>query len=199
LQHSCQFLHSRVSCRKQFAGRIVARPAARQTRSSVEQRCNASMGLGFTDGLILPRTSQPQIETPPNSYGLSIRQMAALGLSDDSIAKPLEANEVCKHLQQQLRKLGLQVSLHTCRPTLTCFSFLQESITAKACYSSDKVHENTRVTPRMGAGTGAAPGQAPPDLPSLLLDGRICYIGMPVSLCFCMLTATVLLCVLSAV
>ena len=32
----------------------------------------------------------------------------------------------------------------------------------------------------MNAGTGAAPGQAPPDLPSLLLDGRICYIGMPV-------------------
>lgn len=28
-----------------------------------------------------------------------------------------------------------------------------------------------------------APGQAPPDLPSLLLDGRICYIGMPVSAC----------------
>ena len=25
-----------------------------------------------------------------------------------------------------------------------------------------------------------APGQAPPDLPSLLLDGRICYIGMAV-------------------
>lgn len=24
-----------------------------------------------------------------------------------------------------------------------------------------------------------APGRAPPDLPSLLLDGRICYIGMP--------------------
>ena len=34
----------------------------------------------------------------------------------------------------------------------------------------------------MAAGTGAAPGQAPPDLPSLLLDGRICYIGMPVSI-----------------
>jgi hypothetical protein len=32
----------------------------------------------------------------------------------------------------------------------------------------------------MAAGTGAAPGQAPPDLPSLLLDGRICYIGMAV-------------------
>ena len=102
LQHSCQFLHSRVSCRKQFAGQIVARTAARQTRRSVEQRCNASMGLGFTDGLILPRTSQPQIESPPNSYGLSIRQMAALGLSHNSIAKPLEANEVCKRLQRQL-------------------------------------------------------------------------------------------------
>jgi hypothetical protein len=35
----------------------------------------------------------------------------------------------------------------------------------------------------MSAGTGAAPGQAPPDLPSLLLDGRICYIGMPVRTC----------------
>ncbi len=32
---------------------------------------------------------------------------------------------------------------------------------------------------KMSAGTGAAPGQAPPDLPSLLLDARICYIGMP--------------------
>jgi hypothetical protein len=32
----------------------------------------------------------------------------------------------------------------------------------------------------MSAGTGASPGQVPPDLPSLLLDARICYIGMPV-------------------
>jgi hypothetical protein len=30
-----------------------------------------------------------------------------------------------------------------------------------------------------------APGQAPPDLPSLLLDGRICYIGMPVGGVLC--------------
>lgn len=95
LQHSCQFLHSSVSCRKQFAGRIVSRPASRQNRNHAQQRCRASMGLGFTDGLILPRTSQPQIETPTNSYGLSSRQMAALGLTDDSIARPMEANEVC--------------------------------------------------------------------------------------------------------
>lgn len=52
------------------------------------------MGLGFTDGLILPRSSEPKLEVPTNSYGLSTRQMAALGLTEDSIAKPLEANEV---------------------------------------------------------------------------------------------------------
>ena len=36
----------------------------------------------------------------------------------------------------------------------------------------------TRQSVRMAVDT-KAPGQAPPDLPSLLLDGRICYIGMP--------------------
>ena len=36
----------------------------------------------------------------------------------------------------------------------------------------------TRRPARMAVDT-KAPGQAPPDLPSLLLDGRICYIGMP--------------------
>ena len=47
-----------------------------------------------------------------------------------------------------------------------------------------------RVATRMSAGTGAAPGQAPPDLPSLLLDGRICYIGMPVSVLDMLLACT---------
>ncbi len=51
---------------------------------------------------------------------------------------------------------------------------------AKAFYCGDDVQPNQRIATRMAAGTGAAPGQAPPDLPSLLLDGRICYIGMPV-------------------
>ena len=59
----------------------------------------------------------------------------------------------------------------------------QELITAKAFYAGDEVVEGSpRVATTMSAGTGAAPGQAPPDLPSLLLDGRICYIGMPVTL-----------------
>ncbi len=100
---------------------------------------------------------------------------------------------------QAFAAAALRSGLQVCRLNSEILSIEQESITAKACYSSDKVHENTRVTPRMGAGTGAAPGQAPPDLPSLLLDGRICYIGMPVSLCFCLLTTIVLLYVLSGV
>jgi len=58
---------------------------------------------------------------------------------------------------------------------------MQELLRAKAFYVGDEVNSNTRIATRMSAGTGAAPGQAPPDLPSLLLDGRICYIGMPVS------------------
>ena len=175
LQHSCQFLHSRVTSRKHFAGKTVATPAARQSRVHA-QACQVNMGLGFTDGLILPRTSQPEIETP-SSYGLSTRQMAALGLTDASIAKPLEADEASFSMAGFTTNCLAGVGQ---RLMVTCA--VQASITAKACYSSDKVHENTRVTTRMGAGTGAAPGQAPPDLPSLLLDGRICYIGMPVRL-----------------
>jgi len=68
---------------------------------------------------------------------------------------------------------------------------MQELLRAKAFYVGDEVNSNTRVATRMSAGTGAAPGQAPPDLPSLLLDGRICYIGMPVSgaVSMCVLTS----------
>ena len=55
----------------------------------------------------------------------------------------------------------------------------QESLRAKAFYVGDEVSETRRQSTRMAVDT-KAPGQAPPDLPSLLLDGRICYIGMPV-------------------
>ena len=45
-------------------------------------------------------------------------------------------------------------------------------------------HRCTAPRPRLQVARMAvdtkAPGQAPPDLPSLLLDGRICYIGMAV-------------------
>lgn len=62
-----------------------------------------------------------------------------------------------------------------------CLLVAQESLRAVNYYGGDKIMANSRqeVT-MMAAGTGAAPGQVPPDLPSLLLDARICYIGMPV-------------------
>ena len=57
----------------------------------------------------------------------------------------------------------------------------QESLRAKSFYVGDAVTETARQVVRMGGAVDTkAPGQAPPDLPSLLLDGRICYIGMPV-------------------
>lgn len=52
-------------------------------------------------------------------------------------------------------------------------------LTSKAHLSGEVVSDNTRVATRMYAGRPAS--QAPPDLPSLLLDGRIVYIGMPAS------------------
>ena len=39
-----------------------------------------------------------------------------------------------------------------------------------------------------GGGGSARPRTAPPDLPSLLLDARICYLGMPVRLLHVLLT-----------
>jgi hypothetical protein len=59
----------------------------------------------------------------------------------------------------------------------------QESLRAKAYYGGDEGRVNVtayhRVETKMAA-SSSIPGQAPPDLPSLLLDGRICYIGMAV-------------------
>jgi hypothetical protein len=54
-------------------------------------------------------------------------------------------------------------------------------LTARNHYVGDFVETDmpTKRPARMAVDT-KAPGQAPPDLPSLLLDGRICYIGMPV-------------------
>jgi len=73
----------------------------------------------------------------------------------------------------------------SCAILPTCLSLVapaapQEALRAKAFYVGDEVTETKRQVARMAVDT-KAPGQAPPDLPSLLLDGRICYIGMPVS------------------
>lgn len=89
-------------------------------------------------------------ETDPE-FGLTTRQMAALGLG-------------------QHGHRGLIMD----EPDAA-------SLTAKAFYCGDeKVGNATRMVTRMSAGGyGGGPGSAPPDLPSLLLDARICYIGMP--------------------
>ena len=62
---------------------------------------------------------------------------------------------------------------------------LQALLSAKAYYSGykpfDVKGETTsarHMETRMAARSGRSP---PPDLPSLLLDGRIVYLGMPVS------------------
>jgi ATP-dependent Clp protease protease subunit len=82
-------------------------------------------------------------------YGLSVKQMEVLGLTGAAPAAFMGA-----------------------APDAA-------SLSARAFYVGDQpVTATTRQATRMAVDT-KAPGQAPPDLPSLLLDGRICYIGMP--------------------
>lgn len=97
------------------------------------------------------------------------RDIQDLSRSHDA-SRPLPWS-LCK--QAPLLKTLLSSLYLLCHP-------VQELMRAKAFYCGDDVQPNHRIATRMAAGTGAAPGQAPPDLPSLLLDGRICYIGMPV-------------------
>ncbi|CAL8464891.1 g4426 [Coccomyxa elongata] len=109
------------------------------------------MGIGFHPEEASTSSASdlsPDIIIPKSAYGLSTRQIAALGFTDPDVVQQRGAPD-------------------------------PELMRAKAFYCGDDVQPNQRIATRMAAGTGAAPGQAPPDLPSLLLDGRICYIGMP--------------------
>ena len=116
--------------------------------------------------------------------GLTEQQMAILGIASrlpESQAEPSPVRPVLRKLAKQ--KWTRLVDLRYARTRRHVRCCTQELITAKAFYAGDEVVEGSpRVATTMSAGTGAAPGQAPPDLPSLLLDGRICYIGMPVTL-----------------
>ena len=62
---------------------------------------------------------------------------------------------------------------------------LQMAISAKAAYASQPVtttagHRTATTMRSAGGGGGRRRGKSPPDLPSMLLDSRICFIGMPV-------------------
>ena len=161
------------------------------------------MGIGFQPEAPSTSGAQPEsrIVIPKSAYGLSTRQIAAMGISDPDVAQrigPIDPVWPAPHLPRwlvlstyplkcSLRRgsvwlchPGHALSSHTPRQPQKCLSPAQASLRAKAFYVGDEVEPNQRIATRMAAGTGAAPGQAPPDLPSLLLDGRICYIGMPV-------------------
>ena len=164
------------------------------------------MGIGFQPEAPSTSGAEPasRIVIPKSAYGLSTRQIAALGISDPDVAQrvgPIAPVRLLLHrasvphclsscpvncslrrVPQPTRYIVLDTCCHSmhfavpenARPPA------QASLRAKAFYVGDEVEPNQRIATRMAAGTGAAPGQAPPDLPSLLLDGRICYIGMPV-------------------
>ena len=66
--------------------------------------------------------------------------------------------------------------------TIAC---LQMAISAKAAYAAQPVtttagHRTATTMRSAGGGGGRRRGKSPPDLPSMLLDSRICFIGMPV-------------------
>jgi hypothetical protein len=92
---------------------------------------------------------------------------------------PPVACPVLSCLRSHAQPNRLPVHDASVNPSILPCCVQQESLRAKAFYVGDEVSETKRQSTRMAVDT-KAPGQAPPDLPSLLLDGRICYIGMPV-------------------
>lgn len=98
-------------------------------------------------------TSPPLVVPPPKAlFGLSPSQMGALGLVGGAAASRTRLSR-------------------------------QAAVSARASYSQEVPslsHPPPRaVTAMRASGGGGGPAQAPPDLPSLLLNARICYLGMP--------------------
>ncbi|GAB4813262.1 hypothetical protein N2152v2_000308 [Parachlorella kessleri] len=128
------------------------RVCKRQRLQQRQQQCHASMGISFTEDF---QTAQ----TPASSKAeLLLPSSPEFGLS-----------------VKQMGLLGL-----TNQGVAQVPEVKAELLTARCHYVGDFVETNspTRRPASMAVDT-KAPGQAPPDLPSLLLDGRICYIGMP--------------------
>ena len=84
-----------------------ARPAARARRGA--QAVVASMGLGFhvgqpgPSGLVAPQ--EPQLLLPEHDYGLSVKQMQVLGLTDDATGFGARLPEV-KAVSAAARPIG---------------------------------------------------------------------------------------------
>ncbi|RMZ52042.1 hypothetical protein APUTEX25_001236 [Auxenochlorella protothecoides] len=108
------------------------------------------MGIGFHP--TYEPTNEPVVPSFCPEFGLTTSQMRVLGLT-------------------QQPEIGTSIDP-------VSLLIIQDTLTAKAFYVGDHVSETSRQATRMARDT-RAPGRAPPDLPSLLLDGRICYIGMP--------------------
>lgn len=199
-----------------FSGRQpvhTARPLAfcspRHARLERKLRCSAQEGSlihsrfpGFSEEDAEPLqdlVQQKSLITPESaSWGLSVAQMRAMGITSES-ERHSNIDPVSPHCDrtrvrfletilpwsclQGLGKVSAQNPLFT-YISANSNSILQDSIRAVNYYGGDRLEPTMagyRQPTVMAAGTGAAPGQVPPDLPSLLLDARICYIGMPVS------------------
>eukprot|EP01025_Chloroclados_australasicus_P005199 TRINITY_DN1149_c0_g1_i4.p1 TRINITY_DN1149_c0_g1~~TRINITY_DN1149_c0_g1_i4.p1 ORF type:complete len:346 (+),score=37.06 TRINITY_DN1149_c0_g1_i4:44-1081(+) len=131
------------TCRTCFAKNLCKSSTQKYV---LRQSCIVRAHMGFISPEPLSKTKTKQnIIVPKPAYGLSQRQMNALGLTET--VKGVEEFEE--------------------NPLL---------LSAKSFYVGDDVPEGKLET-KMSAGV-QTPGQAPPDLPSLLLDGRIVYIGM---------------------
>eukprot|EP00873_Tetraselmis_striata_P002683 jgi/Tetstr1/422947/TSEL_013726.t1 len=134
--------------------------------SSVASRGGAPLRANRRAGAL----RQPRRQAAHAGMGLGFTD-----LNDPQRAAGRPAKPVCDAefglTDRQIAALGINDAGFSSMPVPKA-----EALRAKAFYVGDDITENTRIATKM---SGAAPGQAPPDLPSLLLDGRICYIGMP--------------------
>lgn len=116
------------------------------------------MGLGFhSDELQQPKVTpgMGDLITPDGQSlfgGLSAKQLDVLGLTNSN---------------DNFSPMGMA-------------PVTEDSISCKANYRKEVPSMRAMETKMSGGGGGSGvPGQAPPDLPSLLLNSRICYMGMP--------------------
>jgi len=149
-------LSSVASCSR--GARALRAKAAVGKAARSASKTETRMGMGFhQDSNSLP--NQPKV-TPgmgdllsldgqPLFGGLTEKQLDVLGLTNN---------------ENEFSAMGNM-------PSVTA-----ESITGKANYRKEVPSMSALQTKMSG---GGVPAQAPPDLPSLLLNSRICYLGMP--------------------